>query len=248
MRTPLALSAVLALVTSGCVSAFPPSSLDYGRGPQPLERGTLRIQAGGGGGVAPLFVAGGGAVGARGELQVSEHIAVALDGGAGLQLQPLLLTAPFGTHVSTQLNPGVDWLALRAAVGVGGDTTAFTPTPLPAVLPWVSAAGSVVLGLPPDLSIDGLDPYLSLNLGLRRYASSAEGLAIPTSPVRLLYERVYASGATLGAAWRVTDVLSLYGAANTTVVVVEERSAQPGSPAFGFSPVFTLQGGVAFEL
>lgn len=248
MRTPLVLTAWLALVASGCVSAFPPSSLDYGRGPEPLEPGTLRIQAGGGGGVAPLFFAGGGALGARGEVQVSEHIAVGIDAGAGLQMQPVLFTAPFGGHVSTQVNPGLDWLALRGAVGVGGDAITFAGLPLPGVVPWVSGAGSLVLGVPEALvTLGPLDPYLSLSLGFRRYAGADFILGVPSSPVaqNVLYDAVYAGGLTLGAAWYATDVLSFYGAANGTLLLMGYGMSSVG-PALAISPALSLQAGVAF--
>lgn len=248
MRTRLVIVALCsASLASGCLSAFPPSSLDFGRGPQPLERGTLRVQAGGGGGVAPVFFAGGGAVGARAEVQVSEHIAVGIDGGAGLQVAPLVLTAPFGTHVSTQVNPGIDWLALRGSVGVGADVTSLGAVPLPLAFPWVSGAGSVVLGLPRTLfELEGIDPYLSFNLGVRRYTGTDRSFGIPTSAEVELFDLLYAGGLTVGASWQLTDVLSLYGAANGTGVVVQHLEGGADDEAFGVSPVLSLQGGLAF--
>lgn len=236
----------LALSASGCLSAFPPSSLDFGRGPQPLERGTLRVQAGGGGGVAPSFLAGGAAVGARAELQVSEHIAVGVDGGAGAQVMPLALVAPFGGHFSLQANPGLDWLALRGSAGLGADVTNLGLLPTLLTIPWVSAAGSVVLGPPSSwMDTSTIEPWLSLNLGMRRYIGVTEGLGGVRGETGA-FDTVYAGGATLGAAWNVTDVLSLYGAANGSVVVV---TGAPNSPFldYGLSPVASLQGGVAFR-
>lgn len=247
MRTFRVLTALcLAALASGCLSAFPPSSLDYGRGPAPLERGALRVQAGGGGGVAPMLLAGGGALGARAELQVSKNIAVGVDGGAGLQVMPLFLTVPFGAHVSTQVNPGLDWLALRASVGVGTDVSSVGTVALPLAFPWFSAAGSLVLGLPPSWFEDSaLDPYLSLNLGARRYV----GVVTPSSrslQTTAIYNSVYAGGATVGAAWKVTDIVSFYGALNGTLVIVEQLDMISSGNPVGISPVLSAQGGIAF--
>lgn len=245
---PLSLlaAASLALLSTGCVSAFPPSSLDYGRGPTPLEAGTLRIQAGGGGGIAPLFIAGGGAAGARAEVQVSRHIAVGLDAGAGLQVQPALIAAPFGGHVSTQINPGLDWLALRGSLGAGGDAIAIGNATTMSVLPWVSGAGALVLGVPEALMpLNAFEPYLSMNLGFRRYAGlgfSPDGPSLGTVP----YDNVFAAGLTLGSAWYMNDVLSLYAAANGTMVVMGFGSGGPYEPIIAFSPALSLQAGVAF--
>lgn len=251
MRPPSSLLVLLTLASlaTGCLSAFPPSSLDYGRGPKPLERGTLRVQAGGGGGLAPMFLAAGGAVGSRVEVQVSDHIAVGVDGGAGLQAMPLSLTVPYGAHVSTQVNPALDWLALRGSVGVGGDFTSIGGVPLPTVFPWVSGAGSLVLGVPQSwVDFGAFDPYLSLNVGVRRYVLGTDrSFAVPTSAEVELFDVLYAGGLTLGTAWKMSDMLSLYIAANGTAVVTHDLDASSAEKTFGFSPVASVQGGLAFS-
>lgn len=259
MRTLLAVAPpaavlLLALASSGCQSAFPPSSFDPGRGASPLERGALRVQAGGGGGVAPLFTAAGGALGARVEAQVSDHIAVGIDGGAGVQAIGAdgIFVFPFGAHVSTQVNPGLDWLALRGSLGVGVDASNLQSAVLRNQYgsfdsyPWVSGAGSLVLSPPRALWDTGaFDPFVSVNLGFRRYVDVG-GDAPVSLEVEGVYESVYAPGATLGTAFALSDVLSLYLAANATLVVLHTTEAVSYTPV-SVTPVASLQGGVAFH-
>lgn len=212
---------LVAVTGVGCVSFFPPHSLDVGRGAAPLKPGELQAHGGVGGGYAPFAFAVGVGGGGGVEGQVSRDLAIGFDIGAGVQGSPIGVIAPTGTYLTVQYNPlGWDNLALRASGGVGVDYIAAVGANQPAatggnVAPW--AAGTA--GLVTSTTLGGIEPYLVLNLGARRFIGGPDNKLIALTLGSGLTETIYAGGATVGARINMSDSFAAYGSANTSILM-----------------------------
>lgn len=247
MRTSLvAAFGLLSMVWTGCVSAFPASSLDTGRDAAALPQGGTRLQVGGGGGAAPLSLAFGGGAGLRLEHQVLDELSWSLDAGSGLQtLAALPFIVPFGSYLGAQWNPGgLDWFALRGRAGVGVDSAALAilsvlggnPEGWAGLAPYLSFAAQAVLSLrlPATVSL-----YLVPGLGAKQFLGGGDvsaawiGAVARTfcRPTSVLLDATCGTvdtlifpGVTTGLQLRPSDNLSFYASANFTGGVIFGRS------------------------
>lgn len=129
LGTLAGLVALLVVTAGGCATPAHTGTRSLGRGPKPLEAGTVRVFGGGGAGVGAVTaaVAGGGV-----EVQATDWLAVGASGGALGQLNalppvfaifslPLTYGGALDVQTHAQVNPGIDWLAFRLRASAGAD-------------------------------------------------------------------------------------------------------------------------------
>jgi hypothetical protein len=245
MRKPVARWSTLAFVVvtgalSGCASVAPAGVFDLGRGAAALPTNTVRAQLGGGASENLGVVALGG--GARLETQLSPDVAVGVSLDSGLLATTLHTdqsrsVVPVGGALTAQVNPGrSDIYAVRVQVGGGVDLqSAQVPTTSTGTAPWFALAGSLVLSPPSSMGFGHMEPYLTVNAGLRRHFS--EGLsaaATPTLADALFLPLVLNAGVGLGSAFHFSEHLSCALSADVSGLLLS--SPTPGGtlvPALG---------------
>jgi hypothetical protein len=245
------------MFANGCASAFPPGSLDYGRGASPMPRGTTRVQAGFGGGAAPNVLAVGVGAGGRVEHQLIDDLSLSADVGAGAQLiGGLGVTFPTAAYAGTQWNPlGVRSLALRLRVGGGLDVPLpFYPTiptgpssdyELGFPAPYAAAVGQVVWSFYED---GPMEAYVAPGVGVKQFFGSRDNAARVVSSLTGgtgSVDTIITPGVTTGLSAQMTTNLGFYLAGTLTPAILFGADATGKDALVAISPSAGVQTGLA---
>ena len=208
---------LILFASTGCLTFVQPHMLDPGRGAAPMTPGKVNVH----GGVAGAYPGGGAGFGIEG--QVSDDFAVGFDCEDSAVQTAVGLAIPNGTYLTGQLNPsGWDNLAIRGAAGFGVDALPnIKNTPL---APWLGGT----LGVVTSTTLGGLEPYLQLNLGVRRYVGGPDALVatVPKIGGVGLIDNTVSAGATAGFKLGLSDSLSFYLSGSIAALVLTPDGTQ----------------------